>query len=154
MRFLEKLFGRRAPPLSEAEAAVAASALAQSYPSMDLYTLLEDERISRELWAYVLSFATRDMKLTYFSDSDIRWLFYRTEALATWIEIALNSLQPPPSHYSTLEDYASEVYAKQLLADNLRLWMYAVARRSYKGFERLMLARRHVIVSLDRGEHS
>ena len=115
----------------------------------DLYTLLEDERINRELWGYVLAFATRDMALTYLSESDTRWVFWKTESLATQIELALNSLLARPLRYATLGDFVKESHAKQLLSDNLRIWMYARARRAYKGFERIMETRKNVVVSVE-----
>ncbi len=150
--FLSKMLGVRKEPTGVSpELASAALQFAQSGPSLpgDLYTLLEDERISRELWGYVLAFATRDMALSYLSETDMRWLFWKTESLATQIELALNSSISRPLRYGALDDFVKESHAKQLLAENLRIWMYARARRSYKGFERVMQTRKSVLVNVE-----
>ena len=117
----------------------------------DLYTLLEDEKISRELWPYVLGFATRDTKLTYFTEKDERYLFWKIEALATRIGMALNAQTPPPERFPSLEDYVKLTNANQLLVENLKIWMLAVARRSTLGFERRLQAMRHYVVSYGQG---
>ncbi|MEB3755390.1 MAG: hypothetical protein GSR79_00800 [Desulfurococcales archaeon] len=80
----------------------------------DLYTLLEDEKISRELWPYVLGFAARDTKLTYFTEKDERYLFWKIEGLATRIGLALNAQTPLPERFSSLEDYVKHMNANQL----------------------------------------
>ena len=117
----------------------------------DLYTLLEDEKIGRELWPYVLGFAARDTKLTYFTERDEEYLFWKIEAIATRIEMALNSETPTPDRFPSLEDYLKVVHGNQLLAQNLRIWMLAVARRSWLGFERLLESRREYVIGYRGG---
>lgn len=113
----------------------------------DLYTLLEDERIQRELWPYVLAFATRDMKLTFFDEKDEEYIFWKIKALSTRIGMALNTITPSPERFPKLEDYVKVEESKQLLIENLELWMLAVARRSRYGFERRLQATRHIMLS-------
>ena len=118
---------------------------------LDLYTLLEDEKIGRELWALILGFVARDTKLTYFTPEDEEYLFWKIEALATRIEAALNSQAPPPDRFPTIEDYVKTVEAQRLLAENLRVYMLAVVRRSFMGFERRLQATRQYIISPGHG---
>jgi len=116
-------------------------------PPFDLYTLLEDEKIGRELWPYILGFVARDTKLTYFTEKDEEYLFWKIEALATRIEAALNSQTPSPDRFPSLGDYVKLIHANQLLAQNLRVLMLATVRRSTLGFERRLQAMRHYVFS-------
>ncbi|BAN89919.1 hypothetical protein [Aeropyrum camini] len=84
-------------------------------PPLDLYTLLEDEKVGRELWPYILGFVARDTKLTYFTERDEEYLFWKIEAIATKIEMALNSQTPPPERFARVEDYIKVVEARRLL---------------------------------------
>ena len=120
-------------------------------PPFDLYTLLEDEKVPRELWPYILGFVARDTKLTYFTERDEEYLFWKIEALATRIEVALNSQTPSPDRFPSLDDYVRLVHANQLLAQNLRVLMLASVRRSMYGFERQMQAMRRYVVSYGGG---
>jgi len=156
LEFLRKLTGAREKPdprelLGLLPSMVLQDQEASSSVPYELYTLLEDEKIGRELWPYVLGFAARDTKLTYFTEKDEEYLFWKIEAIATRIEIALNSETPTPDRFPTLEDYVKLVNAKQLLAQNLRVWMLAVARRSWLGFERLLESRREFIIGYRGG---
>lgn len=47
----------------------------------DLYTLLEDVKISKELWHHVLGFTVRHTKLTYFTGKDDKYLFRKIKSL-------------------------------------------------------------------------
>lgn len=155
LEWLRRLVGAREKPdprelLGLVEASMA-SPEQPSVPNFDLYTLLEDEKIGREIWPYILAFVARDMKLTYFDRKDEEYLFWKIEALGTWIEMALNSETPSPDSFPSLRDYVRVVNAQRLLAENLKLYMLAVARRSTHGFERLLQTRRHFVVSYGGG---
>ena len=157
MEFVRRLVGAREKPdprellgLVEA-AAVSEAQNGGGAPPFDLYTLLEDEKVGRELWPYILGFVARDTKLTYFTERDEAYLFWKIEAIATRIEIALNSQTPPPDRFPSLEDYVKLVHANQLLAQNLRVLMLAAVRRSTRGFERRLQAMRHFVVSYGGG---
>jgi len=149
--FLKRLSGAREKPspLEAAGLLPYASTMDQASGGgpMDLYTLLEDEKIGRELWALILGFVVRDTKLTYFTSEDEEYLFWKIEAITTKIEAALNSQTPPPDRFPTIEDYVKTVEAQRLLADNLRVYMLAVVRRSFMGFERRLQATRQYIIS-------
>lgn len=147
---LSKILGvRKKPDPREALGlleAVPAEEGEQSGAPYELYTLLEDEKIPRELWPYILGYIVRDTKLTYFTPSDEKYLFWKSEAIATRIEMTLNSLTDPPDRYPSLKDYTKDVMANQLLAQNLRVLMLAVIRRSTLGFERRLQATKHYYV--------
>ena len=152
LEFVRRLTGAQERPRPEEQLVL--SSLAQNPALMqepgsvpfDLYTLLEDEKIGRELWSLVLAFAARDMKLTFFDERDEEYLFWKIESLATRIGMALNAQTPHPDRYPRLEDYVKTVESTQLLVENLRLWMLAVARRSRFGFERRLQATRHIVL--------
>ncbi len=57
----------------------------------------------------------RDTKLTYFTERDEEYLFWKIEAIATKIEMALNSQTPPPERFARVEDYIKVVEARRLL---------------------------------------
>ncbi len=155
MEFIRRMLGTREKPdpreLLGLVEAVEAGQQQGGAPPFDLYTLLEDEKIGRELWPYILGFVARDTKLTYFTERDEQYLFWKIEAIATRLEAALNSQTPPPDRFPSVGDYVKLVYANQLLAQNLRVLMLAVVRRSTLGFERRLQAMRHYVVSYGSG---
>ena len=153
LEFVRRLTGARERPRPEEQLIL--SSLAQNPVVLqdsggvpfDLYTLLEDEKIGRELWGLILAFASRDMKLSFFDERDEEYLFWKIESLATRIGMAINAMTPHPDRYPKLEDYVKTVESSQLLVENLKLWMLAVARRSRFGFERRLQATRHIVMS-------
>ncbi|BAA79807.2 hypothetical protein ASQ66_gp09 [Aeropyrum pernix spindle-shaped virus 1] len=151
LEYVRRLVGAREKPdpreLLGLVEAVDAGQQQGGAPPFDLYTLLEDEKVGRELWPYILGFVARDTKLTYFTERDEEYLFWKIEAIATKIEMALNSQTPPPDRFPRVEDYVKVVEAQRLLADNLRVLMLAAVRRSTLGFERRLQAMRHFVFS-------
>ncbi len=151
LEFIRRLTGAREKPDPRELVGLLESVASQQdsggAPPFDLYTLLEDEKVGRELWPYILGFIARDTKLTYFTEKDEEYLFWKIEAIATRIEMALNSQVPPPERFPTLRDYVKLVHANQLLAQNLRILMLAAVRRSTLGFERRLQAMRHYVFS-------
>ena len=115
---------------------------AQSMRS-DLYMLLEEEKIPRELWPYILAFMTRSMKLTYFDDRDTEYMTWKIIAQATRIQMVVDNLVPPPEYFPSLEDYRRYVESMMMIPRNLEAFMLAVLKRSYHGFERSLEASRY-----------
>ena len=73
--FLRRLVGIREKPdprelLGLVQAVESSGEQQGSSLGFDLYTLLEDEKIPRELWPFILGFVARDTKLTYFTRED------------------------------------------------------------------------------------
>ena len=120
-------------------------------PPFDLYTLLEDEKIPRELWPLVLGFIVRDVKLTYFEPRDIEYLFWKIEAHVARLRMMFSSVAPHPSRFASVEEYVRATESLRLLPDNLRVMMMAAVRRSTLGFERRLQAMRHFVVSYGSG---
>lgn len=155
LEFLRRMVGAREKPRLEelaglVEAVREGEGQGGGLP-FDLYTLLEDEKIGRELWPFILGFIVRDTKLTYFTEKDLEFLFWKIESIATRIEIALNSQVPPPERFPSLEDYVKLVHANNLLAQNLRVLMLAAVKRSTFGFERRLQSMRHYVFSYGSG---
>ena len=79
---------------------------------------------------------------------------WKIKALATRIEIALNSEIPTPDRFLSLEDHLKAVHGDEPLAQNLRIWMLAVTRKRKLSFERLLQSRREYVISYRSGRCS
>ena len=113
----------------------------------ELYYYLEEEKIPRELWPYILGFMTRTAKLTYLDDREVRYWRWKVVAHAARIQLSIDNLMPKPEQFPTLADYRRAVDALRHLPANLEYFMWATVKRAYHGFERKMEASRYFYVS-------
>ena len=146
--WIRRLAGVREKPSPQELLGITEKALEKEMQSgvgrTDFYYLLEEEKVPRELWPLVLGFMTRSVKLTYFDDREIRYLRWRVIAHSGRIQLAVDNMLPRPSQYASLADYRRVVDAMRSLPFNLEVFMLAVLKRSYQGFERKLEASRYL----------
>jgi len=118
--------------------------------SGDLYYLLEEEKIPRELWPWILAYVTRTSKLTYLDDRDIEYLKWKISAHVARVQLEIDNILPPPEMFPSLEDYRKFVGSVRLLPVNLEQLMLFIVKRSYHGFERKLQASRTLYVGYAR----
>jgi len=116
----------------------------------DLYYLLEEEKIPRELWPWILAYVTRSSKLTYLDDKDIEYLRWKIMAHAARIQLEIDNILPPPDLFPSLDDYRKHVGSLRLLPVNLEKLMLFIVKRAYHGFERRLESTRTYYVGYTR----
>lgn len=112
----------------------------------NLYYLLEEEKIPREVWPWVLAYITRSAKLTNLDDKDIEYLRWKIMAHVARIQLEIDNILPKPEYFPSLEDYRKYISALRLLPHNLEQFMLFVIKRSHLGFERRLQATRTVYI--------
>ena len=117
----------------------------------DLYYLLEEEKVPRELWPWILAYVTRTAKLTYLDEKEIRFLRWKIIAHEARIMMAIDNQLPPPEYFPSLDDYRRYVDSMRMLPGQLMQYMLFTMKRSYLGFERRLQASRTLYVGYARG---